>query len=237
MAKNDFSAEMAENFEQKCLCVLVLDTSGSMESKVGGRTLISELNQGLQEFYNEISNDVTTSQKLEVSIVAFNHIVTTIQEPALVDNFTMPTLSARGSTALVSAMKEAIDKVEARKQWYKSTDQAYYRPWIILITDGEPDDDQDIAFLSQQIKTDMDNKKYVFLPMGVEGANMSILSELTGKLDGVTMGPMKLSGTKFSSFFKWLSASMGAVVKSDDGEKTNLAGDGMDLSWMEQFTI
>ena len=34
MAKNDFSAESAENFEQKCLCVLVLDVSGSMREIV-----------------------------------------------------------------------------------------------------------------------------------------------------------------------------------------------------------
>ena len=51
MAKNDFSSEVAENYEQKCLCVLVLDVSGSM-----GGSPIQELNNGLQDFYNEISN-------------------------------------------------------------------------------------------------------------------------------------------------------------------------------------
>ena len=34
MAKNDFSAEVAENYEQKCLCALVLDISGSMNEIV-----------------------------------------------------------------------------------------------------------------------------------------------------------------------------------------------------------
>ena len=59
MAKNDFSSEVAENYEQKCLCVLVLDVSGSMHGK-----RIDELNKGLQDFYNEISADETTSQRL-----------------------------------------------------------------------------------------------------------------------------------------------------------------------------
>ena len=45
MAKNDFSAEAAENYEQKCLCVLVLDVSGSMSGEP-----IQELNKGLQDF-------------------------------------------------------------------------------------------------------------------------------------------------------------------------------------------
>ena len=109
MAKNDFSAEAAENYEQKCLCVLVLDVSGSM----GGQP-IEELNKGLQDFYNEISADATTSQRLEVSLITFSHIVKTIQEPALVENFTMPALQAGGSTAMATAVHNAIDKVAAR---------------------------------------------------------------------------------------------------------------------------
>ena len=101
MAKNDFSAESAENFEQKCLCVLVLDVSGSMRGEP-----IRELNNGLQDFYNEIMADETTSQRLEVSIMTFNQAVQTLQEPALIDNVTMPTLTAYGSTAMVDAVNE-----------------------------------------------------------------------------------------------------------------------------------
>ena len=116
MAKNDFSAEAAENYEQKCLCVLVLDVSGSMSGEP-----IQELNKGLQDFYQEIDKDNTTRQRLEVSLITFSHIVNTVQEPALVENFTMPTLSASGSTAMVTAVNHALDKVAARKQWYKDT--------------------------------------------------------------------------------------------------------------------
>ena len=79
MAKNDFAAEAAQNFEQKCLVVLVLDVSGSMTLE----NRIDELNKGLQEFYEDISNDETTSQRLEISIITFNHIVKTIQEHIL----------------------------------------------------------------------------------------------------------------------------------------------------------
>ena len=226
MAKNDFSAESAENFEQKCLCVLVLDVSGSMRGEP-----IAELNRGLQDFYNEIKEDETTSQRLEVSIMTFNDNVKTLQEPALVDNFTMPTLTAFGSTAMVDAVNEAIEKVEARKNWYKETGQPYYRPWIILMTDGEPDDDQDVDGLAKQIKQDTESKKYMFLPIGVgKDANMSVLSKMQGNIP-----PMKLQGTKFSSFFKWLSASMGTVVNSTEGQQVNLSA-GSD-NWMESFTI
>lgn len=225
MAKNDFSAEAAENYEQKCLCVLVLDVSGSMKGEP-----IKELNNGLKSFYEDISSDQTSSQRIEMSIVTFNHLVKTLQEPSLVGNFTMPILEAGGSTAMVSAIKEAIDIVEARKKWYKDTNQTYYRPWIILMTDGVPDEDQDIVGLAKRIQDDTTNKRYAFLPIGVEGADMRILDQIKGLIP-----PMKLQGTKFSSFFKWLSNSINVVINSDEGQKVDISNGADD--WMAAFTI
>ena len=227
MAKNDFSAESAENFEQKCLCVLVLDVSGSMRGEP-----IKELNNGLQDFYNEIMADETTSQRLEVSIMTFNHAVQTLQEPALIENVTIPTLTAYGSTAMVDAVNEAIDKVEARKKWYKDTNQPYYRPWIILMTDGEPDDGQDVYGLAKRIENDVKDKHYVFMSVGIEGANMKTLQTLQGS----GMAPAKLKGLKFKQFFQWLSASMGTIVNHAEGEKVDLTPDPLD-NWMDSFTI
>ena len=225
MAKNDFSAESAENFEQKCLCVLVLDVSGSMRGEP-----INELNNGLQDFYKEIAENETSSQRLEICIMTFNESVQTVQEPALVDNFTMPTLTAYGLTAMVDAVNEAIDKVEARKKWYKETGQKYYRPWIILMTDGEPDDGQDVYGLAERIKNGMKQKHFMFMSVGVEDANMDTLQ----KLQGDDMTPMKLKGLKFSSFFQWLSASLGIVVNHEEGEKVDLSSN---IDWMDNFAI
>ena len=228
MAKNDFSAESAENFEQKCLCVLVLDVSGSMRGEP-----INELNNGLQDFYKEIAENETSSQRLEICIMTFNESVQTVQEPALVDNFTMPTLTAYGSTAMVDAVNEAISKVEARKQWYKNTKQPYYRPWIILMTDGEPDDGQDVYALADRIKIDTEQKKYVFMSIGIEDANMKTLQTLQGgKM------PKKLKGLNFNTFFQWLSASMGTIVNHTEGETVNISPENLNVpDWMDAFTI
>ena len=250
MAKNDFHAEFAENYEQKCLCVLVLDISGSMNEIVddsnavstgktiymdgkqynivtGGVSKLDGLNDGLRSFYSEIANDETTSQRLELSVITFNNEVNVIDGPCLVENSSLPILEADGETALVDAVYEAIGLVNARKNWYKSTNQPYYRPWIILMTDGEPNANQNIAGLSQQIKTDTAAKKYVFLPIGVDNANMSVLQQLSsGEIPA-----MKLKGTNFGSFFKWLSASMGTVVNTEDGQRGNLAAD---TRWLQE---
>lgn len=85
MAKNDFSAETAVNYEQKCLCVLVLDVSGSMRGEP-----IRALNEGLQAFYQDIYDDDTKSQRIEISIISFNEVVKVLQEPALVENLRCP---------------------------------------------------------------------------------------------------------------------------------------------------
>lgn len=252
MAKNDFFGESAENYEQKCLCVLVLDISGSMNEIIddsnvvdtgrqvfvdgkmynvvqGGISKLDNLNEGLKSFYDEIYNDETTSQRLEIAIVTFNDQVQCIQSPSLITNMDMPTLLADGDTALVDAMNEAIDLVADRKSWYKSTNQTYYRPWIILMTDGEPNQGQDVSTLAARIKKDCNDKRYAFLPIGVDNANMAILQQLQGNIPA-----MKLKGTKFSSFFKWLSASMGTVVTAEEGQTVDLHN-GAD--WMEALSI
>ena len=257
MARNDFAAESAENFEQKCLCVLVLDVSGSMLEIVdksnmqytgetmyvdghkynvvtGGISKLDLLNEGLRDFYNEICSDETTSQRLELCIVTFNDSVNVVQEPALPDNVNIPELEGSGDTALADAVNEAIDIVQARKNWYKQTGQPYYRPWIILMTDGEPNADQDIDGLARRIKSDTAAKRYAFLPVGVEGADMNVLQRIAGE----GMGAAKLKGMRFSQFFKWLSASMGTVTKAENGQTVNVAagatGDG---GWMDSFVI
>ena len=253
MAYNDFSAEVAENFEQKCLCVLVLDISGSMYEIVddsntvetgktvfidgktydvveGGISKLDNLNEGLKSFYHDIETDETTSQRLELSVITFNYVVNGIQEPSLISNCERPFLEADGDTALVDAVYEAISLVEARKKWYKETNQPYYRPWIILMTDGEPNSDQDIVALAERIKKDTTAKRYEFLPIGVDNANMAVLQSIQGRIPAMT-----LKGTKFSSFFKWLSASMGTVVTAEEGQAINLTSGGTD--WMESFSI
>ncbi len=226
MASNDFSAESPENYEQKCLCVLVLDVSGSMTGKP-----INELNQGLQDFYNEIKADSTTANRLEISIIEFSSDVDLLLEPSLVENFTiMPTLITKGTTKIVDGVREAIRKVESRKAWYKQTGQPYYRPWIILITDGAPDSDQDVNGLANEIRAATASKKFVFFAVGVKGANMDVLT----KISSPAMPPAPLQGLKFKSFFEWLSASMSLIAHSKEGDKTNLPSP---AAWMSGFDI
>jgi len=225
MANNDFRAEAAVNYEEKCLCVFVLDVSDSMRWKTdNGIVPIDEVNEGLQRFYNDIV-DSHLKPCLEVAIITFSNIITRKQQPALVENFKMPVLTTGGTTAMVDAVNDAIALVQARKDFYKNTGQSYHRPWIIMITDGLPDDNQNVNGLASRISSDMAAKKYVFMPIGVEGADMSVLRQIAGSIKSKKIGPIQLKGTVLTTFFETLSNSIGvATADTEDGEDNQIVG-------------
>lgn len=221
----DFNPEFPENYDQKCLLVLLVDVSGSMSGAP-----IDELNRGLREFYSDIQNDSMTANRLEVAIVEFSSTVATLVAPSSVSNFSVPQLTVKGSTKMVDGMKEAIAVLDARKAWYKSTGQPFYRPWIVLITDGAPDAGQDINWMKHEIQTRMDAKSFFFYALGVESADMQMLTSISHP----STPPAKLAGLRFSEFFRWLSASMSMITNSKEGEKTALPSPS---DWMTGFQV
>ncbi len=222
-----FQGESPENYEQKCLCVLVLDVSGSMQGQA-----IDELNNGLRSFHKEVMDDFVASQRLEVSIVTFGSTVSCLQEPALITQISMPVLHAAGTTKLVDGVRMGIDLIEQRKKWYKETGQNYYRPMLVLITDGEPDPEQNISGLSNEIETAMLGKKFSFFALGVKGFNYDKLASLCPP----PTHPLILDGYKFANFFKWLSNSIGiGIIKSAErGDKPKLLPPS-DYGFLEQM--
>ena len=217
--------ESPENFEQKCCCALVLDVSYSMSGEP-----IDQLNKGIQAFYTDISSDSTTANRLEVAVVEFSDTVYTTVPASLVSNFTMPLLTVKGSTKLVDGVREGIRIVNERKQYYKQTGQPYYRPWVILITDGAPDAGQDVQGLSQEIRAGMAAKGFNFLAIGVASADMALLKQISDP----AMEPAQLQGLKFSEFFKWLSASMSAITNSATNQKIDMPNP---QGWMNGYTV
>lgn len=221
MGQERFAGESAVNLEQKCLCVLVLDVSGSMRGNP-----IQALNDGLGSFWKDIKSGEGKNQ-IEVAIIKYDQDVQIIREPKLLDNNeSAPTLSERGSTTnTVTALYEAIKLVDDRKAFYKATGQTYYRPWIILMTDGEPYPyvDNDVAEISKIVKTDVEAKHYMIVGLGVGNANMDILKRMTNNT------ALPLQGTKFKDFFEWLGNSMETISQSKEGDKIDLT------SGMSQF--
>ncbi len=201
-----FAEEFADNAEPRCPCVLLLDTSGSM-----GGAPIDELNAGIATFIQALQADSLAVKRVELAIITFGP-VTTILPFQTADMVRAPILDTTGDTPIGAAILEAIHLIEERKRDYTTAGVSYYRPWVFLITDGSPTDEWRAA--AARLREAVEHKKLAFFAVGVQGADMSTLAQISPRQ------PIKLQGLQFRELFTWLSNSLGAVSRSSPSQET-----------------
>lgn len=201
--------EFADNQEPRCPVVLLLDNSFSMYGEA-----IQELNKGVVLFKESVQEDKAAKMRVEVAIVSFGGQVVYRQNFVTIDKFVPPQLKAEGLTPMGEAIEEALNRLEDRKTSYKNEGIQYYRPWVFLITDGEPNDDWENA--AQRVRQGEDNNQFSFFAVGVQDADMEILSQIAPP----TRPPILLNGLDFEPLFEWLSGSMKIVSHSQPGVTT-----------------
>ena len=166
-------AEFANNPEPRCACLLLLDNSGSMN----GHPIV-ELNEGLKAFQDELAGDSLASKRVEVGIVTFGPVKVE-QEFTGAQNFQAPTFSVAGDTPMGQAIETGLSLLRTRKDTYKAAGVSYYRPWVFLITDGGPTNSWQRA--AQLVREGEQSKAFSFYAVGVEGANMEVLQQISVK--------------------------------------------------------
>lgn len=202
------SDNFADNPEPRCPCVLLLDTSGSMAGHP-----IRQLNEGIKTFRNELLADPLAIKRVEIAVITFGP-VTLESDFHTIPNFSLRELTTNADTPMGAAIAMGVDLVNKRKQEYKHHGIGYYKPWIILITDGAPTDSWEHA--ASLVKEGEDKKSFAFFAIGIEGANMKLLKQIAQR------EPLKLKGLMFREFFMWLSASMKMVSAKNPGSQGNL---------------
>jgi len=219
--------EQARNNDQKCAVVFLLDTSGSMDGAP-----IDELNAALSKLKEDILCDPLLANRLEIGIVAFDD-EGRIERPIdlISGDSSFPVLTTGGLTNLVSGMNIAMSMVEERKSFYKANGEQYYRPFIVLITDGAPTNTSDeIDALDAQIQSKSDEKRFVFLPFGTDGADMQLLAKLAvqtadERLKGIGKSYLIKDVSKFGEIFAFVSASVGAAMNQGGTASASLNPD------------
>lgn len=120
-----------------CLC---LDISGSMGQNTGK---IEQLNKGVELFYKSIRDDDITTNSAEIAVVTFGEyppVARCVRDFSRVDiQQTPPVLKASGYTPLGEGVNLALDLLNKRKESYKKAGISYFRPWLIIMSDGNPE--------------------------------------------------------------------------------------------------
>ena len=216
--------EFIENSQSRCPYIVLVDSSGSMKGEP-----INELNEGLKLFKNALIKNELASKRVELAVISFDSTIKNYTDGFISPRDYEPVeIEAEGVTRMNLAIKTAYSLIQIRKDQYKAAGISYYRPWIVLITDGTPTDTEgeplefDSSEFQEIVKLVHEGeaeKKFSFFAIGVgDEVDMEALSQICTP----NRPPKKLSGMKFKELFRWLSDSAVSRSSSTIGEKVAL---------------
>lgn len=190
--------------------VLLLDISGSMTGRP-----IDELNQGLIEFQRALQADSLALGRAEICVITFNSKVNIDVGFTPAAEYSPSHLSASGGTSMNEAILAGLEEIENRIALYKAQGVNYYRPWIFLLTDGAATDTAKEYQAMNALRTAVENKKVLFMPMGIgAGADRNKLREYYPE-SAASKPVLTANANNFKETFVWLSRSVGVVTASD----------------------
>lgn len=130
------------NTSKRLPIVFCLDVSPSMGWRVGDNsTSIELLNAAVNNFLSELQQDMKARAAAEVAFVTFSTYLeadTEFVPVGLLHSQYFETV-ARGGTSIASAVLRSIEKIEERRRQLENSEIGYYAPFLVLVTDGDPD--------------------------------------------------------------------------------------------------
>lgn len=194
----------ADNPQPRCPVVLLLDCSSSMNGAP-----ITELETAVGKFYREMAADPIASMSVEISVITFGAGVNKLcgfETVADTHSQPLPRLQASGNTPMGSAISLALGEITQRRQWYKRQGLSAYKPWIVLLTDGQPNDQWQGP--ASEARGMAERGQLTFIGVGIGSAvDMQTLCRIVP----AEPGAKRLAGLRFQNFFRWLSDSLRVV--------------------------
>lgn len=205
---------LAENTSQRLPCVVILDGSASMAQN----DAIGALNAGLKDLERDLKADDVARQRVRVMVLRIGapNDVEVVTDWTDAIEFEAPEIEANGGTPLGRGVRRALEEIEAEKARYRDHGIAYNRPWLFILTDGEPTDPDWEEGARAAREAELSGRVSVFC-VGVADANMGKLGKFSPRQ------PLALSGLAFREFFLWLSRSARAGSKSAPSDDIQMA--------------
>ncbi len=194
-----------DNPHPRCPVALLLDVSDSMAGAP-----VAELSQGLQAFFADVAADDLASLRVDPAIFTFGGTVEQVMPFGTTEvgvPVTPPRLTTQGGTPLGAAVRTAVVAIEARRRLYRDCALASYFPWVVILSDGAPND-RGWEEAADQLRG-LAQSRWNVLAVGIgDNANLEILQRFA------VHPARRLSATRFREFFRWLSDSLKVTSRS-----------------------
>ena len=153
----------------------LIDTSGSMGSD-GKNRPIQQINKYFQSIHERFK-DYPEIDTIDVAVVGFNSRAITIRNFNPLSRKNHIELLPDGCSAMGQGIMLSLDNVREERCFYQENGIRFYKPWIIMLTDGSSSDDITVA--KKFILEDQNKNKLRFIAAGITGCDRNQLSELT----------------------------------------------------------
>jgi uncharacterized protein YegL len=188
-------------------CTIVADASGSM-----GGNPIRLLNRGFQSLGECLRKNTIAARSTEIAIIRVGYPLGVFTDFTPADRFYPEELNACGDTPLAEGILMAIQLTEERLRQYEAYDFEWFRPWIMVISDGLPNPSNAIAKAICEIRRIENERRMSFFAVGVN-------AQATRKLQDFTRNAAELNRFDFSRLFRWVSKKIVEVSQTTPGEE------------------
>lgn len=206
------SLGFADNPQPRCPVALLLDTSSSM---VGNP--IRELNEGVTQFYRELSEDPVAANSVELTVITFGlggvQHYRKFQPITQAASRPRPVLKSGGMTPMGGAINMGLREIKDRRKFYEHYGMAAFKPWMVILTDGAPNDEWEGP--AARARKTAEKGQIVLLGVGV-GKDVDMET-----LRSIDPGARRLRGLAFKEFFRWLSDSLKITSSSSTARQPN----------------
>ena len=175
---------------------------------------MDSLNAAVRRFSEELRTDDLAAKRVEIAVVSFGAEVTVRADFTSAQSFYPTELEANGGTPMGAALCEAVRLIEVRKMKLQEHGINYYRPWLVLMTDGSPTDlnTQHWRNAIELVSSGVAARKFTFFPLVTEEGDKRTVGNLAPQTQ-----VRGLDSHKFSEFFLWLTRSLQSVARSQIG--------------------
>ena len=209
--------EFADNPEPRCPVLIIADCSGSMSGRP-----IDAMNQGVDDLYQAIIDDEIARNRVEVALLSFNTEARVERDFSTVSERTRTSIRTGGRTNMHLAIQQGCDLLETRKEQYRLGGVPYFRPIMVIFSDGLPTSPRGEMEQANQRLVDMESdSRLTIFKVGVNADAVQAMQRVLPNPNS-RFQPQQLDNLRFSDFFVWLSKSVSAISRSTPGDTVNL---------------